>query len=234
MFRRGSGVNCRCVCELLSHKLCFLLKFQADETISPQQTDTGNSAHNGINLTETLRRADLPDDLFSRPEAKVDAREYYRLVEAITHNIRSGEALVSLATKNGLERISPPVIAAMCSRNIIEAVGRMAYYADMYLPMRIDSGNDGTGFRITLESVTKEHRLPGVFGALELLFILNMFRKSTDYNTTPTKVSLDIQPSEAIDRYLGTTADYNNERSEIVFEFEDAHRPFISSNDELW
>lgn len=189
---------------------------------------------NGINLTEALRRADLPDDLFSRTEAKVDAPEYYRFVSALTHGLDNGEALVTLATKNGLERISPPVIAAMCSRNIIEAVGRMAYYADMYLPMRLDIGNDGAGFRLGLRTVEPEYDLPPVFGAMEILFLLNMFRKSTGYSVKPIKASLCIEPSEAIDEYLGIKADYRSVRTEMIFDFEDAHRPFISSNDELW
>lgn len=189
---------------------------------------------NGINLTETLRRADLPDDLFSRTEAKVDAQEYYRFVSALTHDLDNGEALVTLGTKNGLEHISPPVIAAMCSRNIIEAVGRMAYYADLYLPVKFDISNDGSGFRLGLKSVESEYDLPPVFGAIEILFMLNMFRKSTGHAIKPIKASLGIEPSDAIDEYLGIKADYRSDRTEIIFGFEDAHRPFISSNDELW
>lgn len=194
----------------------------------------GILANFGINLTETLRRADLPDDLFSRADAKVDATEYYRFVSSIAHGIERGEILVNLSTKNGLERISPPVIAAMCSRNIVKAVERMAYYADMYLPMKLYLRSEGTGFRLTLKSVVPGCDLPKMFGAIELMFMLNLFRKSTGYNIIPTKVSLGIAPYEAIDKFFGAGVHYESGKTEIVFDSEDAYRPFISSNDELW
>lgn len=195
----------------------------------------GFLASNGINPTEVLRRAGLPDDLFSRPSTKVDAEEYYRFVEIIAGYIRNGEDFVKLATENGLEKETPQVIGALCSRNIKEAVPRMAYYADMFLPILLETQDTPEGFRIELKPCKPEFTLPPAFSALHLLFLLNMFRNSTGLQIVPFEMNLGIEEWDAVEDYTGVKPSYDRSRNPyMTLSRKDAEAPFISTNDELW
>jgi Arabinose-binding domain of AraC transcription regulator, N-term len=69
----------------------------------------------GIRTTNVLRRAELPDDLFARPAARLETTAYFRFWEAL--RAEAGDDLFPLRLYGVLrsESFSPPLFAALQS-----------------------------------------------------------------------------------------------------------------------
>lgn len=70
----------------------------------------------GIDVGEALRMARLPEDTLCHPAPTMMAEEYYAFVEAVGELAGREDAAVALASADGVEQFSPPIIALFCAR----------------------------------------------------------------------------------------------------------------------
>lgn len=70
-----------------------------------------------ISVSEIMRRAKLPEDLFSRKDAGLTTDEYLRFMESIGESVKGTDIPIRLATAEQIEAINPPLFAAYCSQD---------------------------------------------------------------------------------------------------------------------
>ncbi len=189
----------------------------------------------GLNVENVLKRAHLPGDLFARETASLDTPDYFRLWTAIEEE--ASDPLVPLRLGSGIsvEAFDPPVFAAMCSPNLNTALERISLYKRLIYPiaLHIELSDQHTGLRI--EWLDKTIPPPTSLVAAELVFFVQLSRIGTRSKVKPLKVRAPNPPSpkDSYFEYFGIRVTKGND-PEILFRAEDAERPFLTANAQMW
>ena len=89
----------------------------------------------GINGVNALRRAGLPEDLFSRDGAALSTKDYFRLWRGLEEEAKETFLPLKVGALITTEAFSPPVFAALCSPDLVVAVKRIGEYKRLIAPM---------------------------------------------------------------------------------------------------
>jgi len=189
----------------------------------------------GLRLPNVLRRASLPEDLFSSDTTHLPAEAYFRYWEAIGEE--SGDSTFALRILSLLraETFSPPLFAALCSQNLLIALKRLAQYKPLIGPMRLEVNEKKENVECTLLWPKSVSEPPASLVTAELLFFVQLSRMATQEEVRPTRVVLKTLPEKvaAFERFAGIVIRKGKENA-ISFSLNDAQRPFLSSGDAMW
>jgi AraC-like DNA-binding protein len=190
----------------------------------------------GISPARVLRRAGLPADLFAHRPVELSVEEYYRFWAALEEEgSASGhrDLAVDIGKAISVELFSPPIFAALCSRNLATAAQRLATYKPLIGPARIDvdSANELAITYIWPAGSTP----PTLLATTELIFWIALARIATREQIRPAFVTV---PTLAVDRmaiesYVGSRLRKGVGYS-IGFTAADAARPLLTENDQMW
>jgi len=189
----------------------------------------------GVRVVNVLRRAELPDDLFARSSARLEASAYFRFWEAI--EAESADATFPLRIFRSLrsESFSPPLFAALCSSNLITAVSRLSRYKPLVGPMSLDVVEQRDEVIVHLQWRDAEREAPPSLAAAELLFFVSLARMGTHENIRPSRVTMKTPPSQLAEYEKFAEATIREgDGNCVAFQRTDAERPFLSSNDAMW
>lgn len=187
----------------------------------------------GINPTDVLRRAGLPDDLLAR-QTLLGSADYFRFWECIEH--LGGPAIgLTLGAKVSAESFDAPVFAALCSRTFDEAVGRIAMYKRLIAPARlhVEVGRRGTALELEWLDATDQPPASLIDG--ELAFAVQLARLGTRTRVSPLEIRSPVIAAsrEAYLEHFGVAAT-TGPRPRIVFRTSDATMPFLTANAKMW
>jgi AraC-like DNA-binding protein len=189
----------------------------------------------GLVPANVLRRAGLPEDIFSRAKAALSTDEYFRLWQGIEAEagdpalpLRVGEAL-------SVEVFDPPIFAALCSPNLNVALERIATYKRLVCPMalHVDVGPKATN--LELEWLDASAKPPASLVGVEIVFFVQLARIATRSRVCPLKVKSPqpLEPAGEYAEYFGAAVQ-RGPRPFIAFKSVDAVLPFLTANEEMW
>lgn len=189
----------------------------------------------GLSVPDVLRRARMPENLLTRSAVRLDIEEYYRLWQAVEQEAGEPADLpIRIAKAISVEVFNPPIFAAMCSPDLNTAAKRIAHYKRLIGPLKM-SVRRGRA-ETTLEKVWPAHPAPppSMVG-FELLFWVAMVRLATRHPVRPLRMVSRHPPQEQAPYrdYAGCVIE-QGETNQIVFSAEDAQRPFLTANDQMW
>ncbi|MGX1945428.1 AraC family transcriptional regulator ligand-binding domain-containing protein [Raoultella ornithinolytica] len=191
----------------------------------------------GLNSEDILRRAHLPDDTFSRAERGLDTDEYIRFWHAMEAGVNSPAFPLILVEKVSAEVFDPPLFAALCSTNLMQAVQRLARYKQLIAPMVLETAVDHKGILTVSPHWLSANDIPLSLQVAELAFLLRLARLATREPLKALKVLLPQLPAGAqaghFSRFFGTTISHG-EKPAISFSATDALRPFLTVNENMW
>lgn len=192
----------------------------------------------GIRSDTLLRRAGLPQELFTRPGNGLTTAEYFRFWECL--QAEAGDPLLPLRLVEAIQAESfiPPIFAALCSSNMVQAGQRLSTYKKLIAPMslQVDVGPDGA---LTLSPCWLEAQaeVPFVVVASELAFLLRLLRMATREPVKAMRVTMQHRPPAAQTKAYATffgSAPQQGDAPRITFSALDANRPFLTANDAMW
>lgn len=191
----------------------------------------------GFEPEDILRKARLPDDTFSKADHGLNTEEYFRLwcaLEAESHHLAFP---LNLIEKVSAEIFDPPLFAALCSSNMMQAVQRLAKYKQLIAPMLLETNIDHQGTLTVSPIWLSATDTPPSLQVAELAFLLKLARIATREPVRASKVQLSQLPAGAelsqFDRYFGTAISFG-EYPAIRFSATDALRPFLTVNQGMW
>ncbi|ASQ15724.1 AraC family transcriptional regulator [Enterobacter cloacae] len=191
----------------------------------------------GLTPPDILRKAHLPDDTFSRAESGLDTEEYIRLWHAIETGMNSPAFPLPLVEKVSAEVFDPPLFAALCSINMMQAVQRLARYKQLIAPMVLETAVDHNGILTVSPRWLSATNIPTSLQVAELAFLLKLARLATREPIRALKVLLPQPPTGAqaghFTRFFGTDISHG-EKPAISFSATDALRPFLPVNEGMW
>ena len=192
----------------------------------------------GIRTDHLLRRAGLPQELFTRPNNGLTTAEYFRFWESLEAEV--GDPLLPLRLVETIqaESFSPPIFAAMCSTNMVQAAQRLATYKKLIAPMSLSVtlSRDGA-LSLSPRWLDVQAEVPFVVVTAELAFLLRLARLATREHVTAVQVTLPRLPrraqANAYATFFGVTV-RRGESASLTLSAADANRPFLTANDAMW
>jgi AraC-like DNA-binding protein len=192
----------------------------------------------GLRGDAVLRRAGLPEDLFTRPGVGLTTAEYFRFWEGLQQE--SGDPLLPLRLVETIraESFVPPIFAALCSANMTQAAHRLATYKQLIAPMSldVDVGRDGA-LSLSLHWLEAPAGVPLVVVAAELALLLRLVRMATREPVDAVRVIFPQLPAaaqaKAYAKFFGV-APQRGDRAGIALSAIDGNRPFLTANETMW
>lgn len=188
----------------------------------------------GFSVSEVLKKATLPEDLFARPVPSLTPAEYFRFLEAIDALSPDAQTPLQLAVSEQIETFSPPIFAAYCSRNGLTCLNRLAQYKPLIgaLLYRVEETEDEVS--VELLSANAELALPEILVGMEFAFLVGLLRKATKEPIVPLRATAKREVrNPAYAAFLGTGIAVAD-KDQLVFSKADALLPFISCNESMW
>ncbi len=189
----------------------------------------------GVAPLDVLRRAGLPDDLLNRGLDRLPPARFFALWEALEACVAAHTATplpVLIATSVTAESFDPPLFAALCSRDLVQAAQRIASYKPLVGPMRL---NVDAPADLRLGFVwPPTPRPPEGLVATELMFWIALARIGTRSPVVPAAVSVPVKPAghAEIEAWLGCRL--TEGPAQVRFHADDARRPFLTANEAMW
>jgi AraC-like DNA-binding protein len=188
----------------------------------------------GISAANVLRRAGLPADLFARDQVRLTTDQYYALWQALGEESGDPNLPIRIGEAISVEAFSPPIFAALCSRNLEVAASRIASYKKLIGPMRLSISRAETGLALRFD--WRSHAdPPDVLALSELVFWIALARIGTRTQIQPYRVTAPRPPADthAFRDYFGCAIEADPAQM-IVFATTDASRPFLTANESMW
>ena len=188
----------------------------------------------GISVEETLKKAQIPEDIFRRKNPSMTAEEYFRFMESVDMQLSDQSTPLKLGTINQIESFSPPIFAAYCSKNALTCMRRLARYKKLIGPLLFLVKEEGDEVLLEIASENEELELPEVIVMTEIVFLVNLIRNATKEKIIPKSVTMKYKISESsCHEFLGKVISFGS-KNMISFSKKDMEKPFISQNDAMW
>jgi len=192
----------------------------------------------GLNADQILRRAKLPEDLFGRTGAQLTPEEYFRFWLSLEVEANNPLFSVRLVDAISAEIFSPPIFAALCSENLMQATQRLAKYKHLIAPMALDLHTAKNGdFCISPRWLTPGLDIPISLELAEIAFFMKLLRLATRENISAKKVTLSKEitasSSKAYEKFFGCPIEISQKAS-ISFSYLDTMKPFLTKNVGMW
>lgn len=192
----------------------------------------------GVHSGHVLRKAGLPDDILSRDNHGLTTAEYFRFWGALEDEVHDPLFALRIVETVSAESFDPPLFAALCSANLLQAVQRLAKYKQLVAPMSLDIEVDEAGaMTISPRWLSAPSEVPYSLQVAELAFFLKLARLATREPVRALRVCLPTTPTRAYaqqyEKYFGTTV-RGSAGPSIAFSATDLRRPFLTLNEGMW
>ncbi len=189
----------------------------------------------GIHPIEVLRKAGLPEDLFSRKSAVLDTAEYFRFWCALEESADDPLFPLRIGSTISVEAFDPPIFAALCSPDLNIALQRLARHKKLLCPMALHVGVTDRSTMLEIEWLDVTAEPPSSLMAVELVFFVQLARIATRQRICPLDVlaPLPLEPEKDYTEYFGVPVRQARFPT-IVFNGADARQPFLTANERMW
>jgi AraC-like DNA-binding protein len=189
----------------------------------------------GVRPEDVLRRARLPENLFSTDNVRLTTEEYFRLWAALEAEAGDDPLPLRIAPLISPEGFHPPLFAALCSPDLSVAARRLAQYKTLVAPMTLTVEDRADGLFIGMRWDEPGVQIPPVVAATELVFLTQITRIATREPVRPVSVVSPylLQPEDAYESYFGVAPARGDEHG-VTFSPADARRPFLTASTAMW
>ncbi|MBT2971312.1 MAG: AraC family transcriptional regulator [Candidatus Thiodiazotropha sp. (ex Ctena orbiculata)] len=189
----------------------------------------------GVSVTEVLQRAELPVDLFTRKGAGLSTQEYFRLWHALEVTFDDPAFPLKISQSLNTDVFDPPIFAAYCSPNLNTALQRLSKFKPLIGPMKMDVEINDHATSMTLEFLEKGLDLPTSLISMEIGFFVQLARMASKEHMIPLRITSPIKLPcrDKLKKYFGVAPTLGDNIS-ITFSAEDARKPFLTENVQMW
>lgn len=192
----------------------------------------------GLQSEHVLRTAGLPEDLFSREGYGLSSDEYFSFWHALESQADDPMFPLLLVESVSAEVFDPPLFAALCSTNLMQAVQRLSKYKQLVAPMSLDVEVGKSGeMTVSPRWLSAQAQVPYSLQVAEIAFFLQLAKLATRERIKAHRITLpQLPPSTHARRYdffFGTPVQLG-EKASITFTAADVLRPFLTVNQSMW
>ena len=188
----------------------------------------------GVRVGEALKKAEVPEDLFSHKKPTLDEAAYYRFMDAVGSQITDPSLPIAIASADNIESFSPPIFAAYCSKNARMCLERLRRYKRIIAPMRYEISEEDGNLKLVISASSDDLTMPQFLVETEMVFVIHIIRVATKANISPLTVRMQnpVQAKE-FTAFCGCDV-VQAEENALVFHSADMDIPFVSYNEGMW
>lgn len=189
----------------------------------------------GVSTEQVLRLAQLPEDRLEGDNIQLDASEFFQFAHALNRLLPDVGSWVELVQAMRPEYFSPSIFAALCSPDLRCAVQRLSLFKPLLGPLQLHIDEDAKCLGLEYDWSGGPHHIPVNMHAFEALFIVHLARLGIREEIKPVQVILPEIPvnKKKLEDFIGVEITLGDVLK-VVFAMEDARRPFVTSNHEMW
>lgn len=155
----------------------------------------------GMRPEHVLRRAGLPEDLLSRGAQEISTEDYFRFWRSLEEEAADAMFPLRLVDLVSAESFSPPLFAALCSSNLMQAVQRLSKYKQLVAPMSLEIEVSQAGeLSVSPRWLATSTEVPHSLEVAEVAFLLRLARLATREPVKALRVTLTKVPPSAYAR----------------------------------
>lgn len=186
----------------------------------------------GVNGERVFKKAGIPYENIDDDGISINKKQYVSFMnsmEALTTN----EHILKLSNVEELVLFVPPLFAAMCARNGMKCLKRLATYKQLMGPFVLTI--EKNRHTLELEFVFDDYHTPiPRFTVLsEQVLIVAILRKATGLHIIPKNVSSHYEYGDEFDQYFGVKP-HMGEKNILSFDIADMQEPFLTTNNTMW
>lgn len=189
----------------------------------------------GVPEARILKRAGLPVDFLTQESRGVTSQQFFAIWDAIGQETEPHNLPMVMAKILAQAPFVPAVFAFSCSPNIATGLERLSVFKPLVAPIRLIVTHSATRVRLEIDVAEPNMVMPECMMAFELVYFLEICRVFTAVDIVPLEIGMPnpVPDQAAYDRFFGRPA-VKSGRPSLTLSRQDAYRPLISENPQLW
>lgn len=189
----------------------------------------------GISPQAVFRHAGLPAGILNQDEVLLTTEEFFALYRGIAEVTSDPTIGLKLGTEDRMERYDPIAIAAVSTRSLRDAIGRVGRYKQLTCPEKIDLLERGNEAAVHFTWLLADEEEPAMLVDVCFAWILSIARRGTGRPIHPRRV--EFQRPEAhravYETHFQCPIKFKAARNILVFNKTDLDATFLTYNAEL-
>jgi len=188
-----------------------------------------------ISPERVLRRAGLPADYLSHEQQGVSSQQFFDMWNAGEAEAKRPDFATYLAKTIARGPFISAVFALSCSPNIEIGLSRLKLFKPLLSPIRLSVERTSFSLSLSFNSADEAVAIPDSFIIFEMVYFTELARIFTTEPIVPMGINIPepLHYQEALRDYFGISPKIA-ENNALILSLEDAERPLISENEELW
>jgi AraC-like DNA-binding protein len=189
----------------------------------------------GLSPAAVLQHASLPASLFNQDRILLTTDEFFAFYRAIAEVSGDPAIGLKLGTEDRMERYDPIAIAAVCTRSLRDAIGRIGRYKQLTCPEKIDLVERGDESAVHFSWLLANEEEPAVLIDVCFAWIVSIARRGTGRMIYPKRVEFQrSQSSRAVyEKQFQCPIKFEAPRNVLVFNKSDIDSAFLTYNADL-
>ena len=189
----------------------------------------------GLDVERIMRRSGLPSDLVDHDPRGITAAQFYAVWDAIDEEAQGRNIPFQMGRALAKGPFAPALFAFSCSPNIAVGLERLAVFKPLVAPIRLIITSGENEVVLGFDTSDPTFAMPESMIAFELVYFLEICRNFTGVDIVPQRIEMPrLRDDQAeYDRFFGRRA-VLGKGPRLTLRREDAYRPLISENAQLW
>lgn len=189
----------------------------------------------GISPLAVLRQAGLPLGILNQEKVLLTTEEFFALYRGIAEVTSDPTIGLKLGTEDRMERYDPIAIAAVSTRSLRDAIGRIGRYKQLTCPEKIDLVERGNESAVHFTWLLADEEEPAMLIDVCFAWILSIARRGTGRAIQPKRVELRRTGSHRsiYEKHFLCPVKFRASRNVLVFNKADMDAAFLTYNADL-
>ena len=189
----------------------------------------------GISALAVLRQAGLPMGILNQERVLLTTGEFFALYRGIAEVSSDPTIGLKLGTEDRMERYDPIAIAAVSTRSLRDAIGRIGRYKQLTCPEKISLVERGNESAVHFTWLLADEEEPAMLVDVCFAWILSIARRGTGKPIHPKRV--EFQRPEAhrpvYEKHFQCPIKFRAAKNVLVFNKADMDVAFLTYNADL-
>lgn len=189
----------------------------------------------GISSQAVFRHAGLPTGILNQEKVLLTTEEFFALYRGIAEVSKDPTIGLKLGTEDRMERYDPIAIAAVCTRSLRDAIGRIGRYKQLTCPEKIDLFERGNEAAVHFTWLLADEEEPAMLVDVCFAWILSIARRGTGRPIHPKRVEFQRHEGHraVYEKHFQCPIKFKAPRNVLLFNKVDLDAAFLTYNTEL-
>jgi len=189
----------------------------------------------GISPLAVLRKAGLPTGILNQEKVLLSTEEFFALYRGIAEVSNDPTIGLKLGTVDRMERYDPIGIAAVCTRSLRDAIGRIGRYKQITCPEKLALVERGNESAVHFTWLLAHEEEPAMLVDVCFAWILSIARRGTGRPIHPKRVEFQRPEAHraAYEKHFHCPIKFGAKKNVLVFNKPDVDAAFLTYNADL-